>query len=94
MEGLVLEGLVVEGLVRQHLFQLRLSVQDVHVEGGPGHVHAGPAYGDDVEACLRGVVATQDGAVLLAVTVHLHLEGTWGTESRGGGLAAYLRDRV
>ena len=73
---------VVVGRLLQTLLQLGLRVDDVHVEGGARHVDVRPLDVHDVQAALDGVVATQNGAVLLAVAVHLNLERAWGEERR------------
>ena len=53
------------------LLQLLGRVGDVDVEGTAGHVLPRPLDVDDVVAGLRRVVATVDGAILLALTLHL-----------------------
>ena len=79
--GPLCDGAVWEGLLKD-LFELLLCVDYLDLERGPWHVHPGPLDAEDVQSRLCGVVATQDGPVLLAVSVHLHLETSCVVETK------------
>ena len=55
-----------------------LRVEYLHVEGAARHVFSRPLDMQDVVTDLCGVIATQNGAIALTLSLHLHTEGTCG----------------
>lgn len=61
----------------ENLFQFFLCIKDMYVEWWARNVDSGPFYTDNVKTAFGRVKPAQDGAVPLAVPVHLNLESSW-----------------